>query len=438
MRLRTALLVGLNAVLLGTTAVSAADLDQMIVEDAASTFVLTVGAGVAAYQLPDFEAPTVFVDDDPLDYGLDGVSLGGLVGFSASTQVGAGGGYVSSIGVSGFISGASRSSSTTVDLSNNNQLFIRGITLPAGTIDLTVNAGVPSASSTISGTNPNTNQVIAAPVNAAGAQNIYGVVNGADGGFSYAGAGTFAGVTDRAFAFGAIASQEGGMFSAIAQGGLQGWTLTTDITQQLLYTGGDITFSLSNTPESGDVAITGYVGPSYRFLGQSTTTELSVNVGEIQPTDPVDYTYPTYTQTTDETLDTHYLGGVVGGNFSIPVGGTSSLTLGLEGGLYATRTDYEGNETYSVTGGVPLAVDRSVANAAVVQEDEGGVAYALRTQATYTTAVSETMQFSLGVGGEYLSQVATISRDPSADVAPSISYGSMWSATLSASITGQF
>ena len=456
MRLNVALLAGINAILLGTTAVSAADLviETPIVEEAASTFVLTVGAGVAAYNLPDFEGPIAESSDGRL-LDLDGIALGGLVGFSASTQLGESNGLATSLGVSGFLSFASRSSSNTVTLGNDDFLLIQGLTTPTGTITLTTTPGTPAATSAVTGTA--VDQAAAGVAMGPGVQNGYAVNDAGPGDeFAYVGLATLdaGGADNLAYAFGAIATDEGGVFLAV--GDLDGWEVTTDVTQSLLYTGADITFSLSSAPDTGEIAVTGYAGPSYRFLGQDITSEISVDVAEIQPTLPVDFTYPTFTQTTDETLSTHYLGGIVGGNISVPVGETSSLTLGLEGGLYATNTTYEGNETYELTGGNPLGGTASVDNAVDVSDEEDGIAYALRSQATYTTAISDGMQFSLGLGGEYLSQVATISRDPisgvtvdagnenaSYDGAASttnniISFGDMWSVTLTGSITGQF
>lgn len=455
MQLRVALLAGINALLLGTTAVSAADLiiETPIVEEAASTFVLTVGAGVAAYNLPDFSGPIAETSSGPL-LDLDGVALGGIVGFGASTQLGSGDGYVSSLGMSGFLSFATRSSSGTVELENDDFLLIQGLTTPDGTITLATDPAAPSAATAVAGAGAIDQVGVANPMGP-GVQNGYGVdQTGLGDEFSYVGLATFTGAPENlAYAFGAIATDQGGVFLAV--GDLAGWEVTTDVTQNLLYAGGDITFSLSSAPGTGEVAVSGYVGPSYRFLGQDITSEISVDVAEIQPDPPVDFTYPTYTQTTDETLSTHYLGGVVGGNISMPLGDTSSLTLGLEGGLYATNTTYEGSETYEVTGGVPLDGTASVENAIGVSDEEDGVAYALRSQATYTTAISNGMQFSLGLGAEYLSQVATISRDPISGVtnvgnetavydgATSttnnlISFGDMWSVTLTGSITGQF
>jgi hypothetical protein len=387
----------------------------------------------------------------------DGLALGGLVGVSATTQLGEQDGTISSLGISGFMSFATRSSSSTITLGNDSSLFIPGITTPAGTIALTTDPAAPTAAAQISGT-AGMNQDAVFSSNAGGAQNGYGVNPAAAGdGFSYVGIGSFAGAPNLAYAFGAIADETGGVFLAV--GDLSGWQVNTDISHDLVYTGADVTFALTKAPQAGEPVITGYAGPSYRFLGQGITTEISVDAAELQPTDPANFDYPLYTQTTAETLDSHYVGGLVGGNITVPVAETASLTLGLEGAAYLMRTTYDVTETYAVSGGLPLAVDGSVANM-IEMGDDSGFAYALRTQATYTTAVSETMQFNFGLGGEYLSRVASIGRDPTAiaSAVPDpvsgddatyngahdnrggsfLTFGDMWSFTLTAGITGQF
>lgn len=457
MRLKVAVLAGINAVLLGTTGVSAADLDQLVIEEPGNPWVVTVGAGVAGYALPGVVGSYLEVDGDQVELESDGLALGGLVGISASTQLGEQDGTISSLGLSGFMSFATRSSSSTITLGNDSSLFIPGVTTPTGTITLTTDPAAPTAAAQISGT-PGMNQVAVMSSNLGGAQNGYAVDPAAVGdGFSYVGIADFAGAENLAYAFGAIADETGGVFLAV--GDLAGWTVTTDISHDLVYTGGDVTFALTRAPEAGEPVITGYAGPSYRFLGQGITTRISVDAAALQPTAPANFDYPLYTQTTAETLDSHYVGGLVGGNITMPVAPTASLTLGLEGAAYLMRTTYDVTETYAVSGGVPSAVNASVNNA-IEMGDDSGFAYAVRTQATYTTAVSETMQFNFGLGGEYLSRVASIGRDPSAiaSAVPDpvsgddatydgphdnrggsfLSFGDMWSFTLTAGITGQF
>lgn len=458
----TGVLAGINAVLLGTTVAGAADLDQLasdkvVIAEPGNPWVVTVGAGVAGYALPGVVGAYLEVDGSQVELPSDGLALGGLVGISASTQLGEQDGTISSLGISGFMSFASRSSGTNITLGNGSSLFIPGITTPTGVITLTTDPAAPTATAVISGTaGMNQNAVMSS--NSGGAQNGYGVNDAAAGdGFSYVGIGTFAGAQNLAYAFGAIADETGGAFLAV--GDLEGWTVSTDVTHDLVYTGGDVTFALTKTPEAGEPALTGYAGPSYRFLGQGVSTEIAVNAAALQPTAPTNFTHPVYTQTTDETLNSHYVGGIVGGNITLPVAEAASLTLGLEGGAYFMGTRYAVKETYAVSGGVPLAVNELVSNA-IEMGDDSGFAYALRTQASYTTAISDTMQFNFGLGGEYLSRVASIGRDPTAiasalpnpvtgdDAAYSgpednrggsfLTFGDMWSFTLTAGITGQF
>ncbi|RYE46468.1 MAG: hypothetical protein EOP24_14905 [Hyphomicrobiales bacterium] len=457
MRLKVALLAGINAVLLGTTAASAADLDQLVIEEPGNPWVVTIGAGVAGYALPGVVGSYLEVDGSQVELESDGLALGGLVGVSASTQLGEKDGTVSSLGISGFMSFATRSSSSTIALGNDSSLFIPGITTPTGTITLTTDPAGPTAAAGVSGT-ADMNQVATILSNPAGASNGYGVDPAAAGdGFSYVGIATLAGAPNLAYAFGAIADETGGVFLAV--GDLEGWLVSTDVSHDIVYTGGDVTFALTKAPEAGEPTITGYAGPSYRFLGQGIATEISVDAAELQPTAPANFAYPLYTQTTDETLDSHYVGGIVGGNITMPVAETASLTLGLEGGAYFMGTSYDVRETYAVSGGVPSPVDHSVENA-IEMGDDSGFAYAVRTQANYTTAIGEAMQLSFGVGGEYLSRVASIGRDPAAIasafpdpvagddatyVGPNdnrggsfLTFGDMWSFTLTAGITGQF
>ena len=110
MRLKVALLAGINAVLLGTTAASAADLDQLVIEEPGNPWVVTIGAGVAGYALPGVVGSYLEVDGSQVELESDGLALGGLVGVSASTQLGEKDGTVSSLGISGFMSFATRSS----------------------------------------------------------------------------------------------------------------------------------------------------------------------------------------------------------------------------------------------------------------------------------------------------------------------------------------
>jgi len=455
MRLKVALLAGINAILLGTTAASAADLDQLVIEEPGNPWVVTIGAGVAGYAVPGVVGSYFEVDGSQVELESDGLALGGLVGISASTQLGEQNGTISSLGISGFMSFATRSSSSTIALGNDSSLFIPGITTPTGTITLTTDPAGPTASAVVSGT-AGMDQVATILSNPAGASNGYGVDPAAAGdGFSYVGIATLAGAPNLAYAFGAIADETGGVFLAV--GDLEGWEVNTEVSHSLVYTGGDVTFALTRAPEAGEPTITGYAGPSYRFLGQGITTEISVDAAELQPTAPANFAYPLYTQTTDETLDSHYVGGIVGGNITMPVAETASLTLGLEGGAYFMGTSYDVRETYAVSGGVPSAVDHSVENVIEMGEDSG-FAYAVRTQANYTTAIGEAMQLSFGVGGEYLSRVASIGRDPAGITSAAsvigddatysgphdnsdrnfLTFGDMWSFTLTAGITGQF
>lgn len=458
MRVQVQFLAGLTAALLASTA-HGADLmvmdDLTVIEEDHAKFVLTVGGGIAAYGLPAFSSAAIDVGDDAFDLGLDDIAYGGLIGANMSVQLGVDNGVATSLGASGFISYAARGATSTIALENDSSLFIRGLTTPTGTIDLAVVPGT-STDFDISGTVGGEWDQDGTLLQASGGSNAWGVASPSDDGFSYMGGAVTDTPDDEAFAFGAIATGEGGVFLAI--GDLEGWEVETDVQQQLLYTGGDITFALTRLPEPGDkYALTGYAGPSYRFLGQDMTTDISVTPGALEPVSVEPFEYPTYSQSTEEMLSTHYMGGILGGNITMPVGQTSTLTFGLEGGLYYMMTDYDASESYSITGGAfddeDVAQDQTVENMIDFGGDDEDYAFALRGQATYSMPVKENVQFSLGLGGEYLSKVAQVGRDDTVLTSPSggtydepsgsasngiISYGDMWSFTLTGAITGQF
>ena len=442
MRFGIALLAGVNAALLLSTAAFAADPIEPIVEVAAApapAFALTIGAGVVGYHLPD-------------SAGLDDVFYGGIVGVSLSAPLDPIGDLGVSINGSGFISLATRSGeATTETLTDDSTLVVFGPTLPAGVITLTTDPAAGTGSSDITGTGP-TDQSAVITSNVGGVVQGFGVdPSGPGDEFTYVGTSGDS-VADRAFSFGAIASEDGGIFVAV--GDLEGWEVTTETSQNLLYAGGDLTFALSSNPASGDVGVTGYAGPSYRFMRLNTVTDITVDPAEMTPA-VADFEYPNYTQSVDENVDTHYLGGVLGGNVMIPVSTTSSLTLGAEAGVYHATTSYDGSATYSVTGGGPTAVDESVTSAFDLGDTDDGFAYALRGQGTFTTAVSNQMQLSLGLGAEYLSRVASATttldggsvtsddEDATYDSAGAgtttlFSYDDAWSWTATVSLTGQF
>ena len=79
-----ALLAGVSATLLLSTAVFAADAIEPVPEIvvAGSGYALTVGGGVVGYNLPDFELPLAGTSDGLFEDILTGPAYGGIVGLS--------------------------------------------------------------------------------------------------------------------------------------------------------------------------------------------------------------------------------------------------------------------------------------------------------------------------------------------------------------------
>ncbi|HEV7277104.1 MAG TPA: hypothetical protein VGN80_12530 [Devosiaceae bacterium] len=439
--------------LLASTAVSAADLNLVIdetVEEQPAGYALGVTAGVVVLDLPSFAAP-VFVDGDvDFDGENDPLAVGGLFGLSASTVVGHHGDSAVSVGISGFLALGSGSTNNTQTLSGEGSVIISGLSTPTGVITLETDPATPSAESDISGTTEGVDQNVF--VSGGGTINAWGAEQDLPGdSFSLAGAQTDA-VAGAAAAWGAIASEEGGVFVGV--GDLDGLEITTDVRNEFLYGGADLTVALSNAAGEG-VALQGYVGPSYRFLGQRGTTTITVDIPEMEPVAPAGYEFPTYGQETVETLNTHYLGGVLGGSMTTLLTDNMTFTLGLEGGAYYANTHYSGEESYSLTGGDPALTlgDQTVENAVEVVDTDHGLALAVRGHAALTTAISANQQLTFGAGVEYLSRVATVDRELGGTVTPGagdityagpasgsslLTFGDMWGFSGSISFTGQF
>lgn len=412
----------------------------------------TLGGNV--FVLPDFSIPSIAGEGAGanLKNAVNGLlAVGPLGAFSGSLVTGSVGPYTAEINLNGFATVAHGSGSLSQTLSGTGVLYIPGITTPAGTITLTTNSAVPSASSTIAGTG--SNQAVAVPVNAGGAQNAWSAVQGTPNEFSLAGGGTFNGATNTAMAFGAIANTTGGAF--LASGDLTGLVVTTSTNVDLVYTGGDLTFAASGaiSPTASSQV---YAGPSFRFLDQSYVTDTSVNVAEVAPIAPASFQFPLYTETTKDHLSATYLGGVIGASISTQLDNTWSMSVNGEGGLYWSRAELSTNESYKLSGGGPGAVTtQTVTNATTISNSRSALAYAARLQTVLSAAVSQNQQIHFGGNVEYLSGVPTISRatpaasvvtgggtstytGPSTGGTPGIAWASMMNFGATLSFTGQF
>jgi hypothetical protein len=263
-------------------------------------------------------------------------------------------------------------------------------------------------------------------------------------------------------AAGAVASSDGGIF--VATGDLAGMEVTTDTSRNIFYTGADLTLGLGRA-DNGGTLYSVYAGPSYRGLYQNIVTDLTVDMAEVDDGGAV--TLPNFTISSDENLNSQYLGGVLGGTAAFSVGDGMILSLGVEGGVYGVSAKWNGKDTYSSAGGLfndpndddagSVAQTPISVTAGQLSEDDitnDTIAFAARGNASLTWAISHNQAFSLGGNVEYLSQVATVTHDrvlePAYDPttswsagdaptgAPTFSWGSMVNFGITASLTGTF
>lgn len=441
MRLHGAIIGGLVAGLLCSTAAVAQD---------GSGYSAGFTVGGIGFLMPDFEAPGVITD------GVGGVEathqvmlFGGVLAGSWATPLSDDGRTI--LGKSGFMAIGVGNSTMTVTLDGQGTLFLPGYTTPTGTIE--VNASYPggsdpTASASISGTSGGVgDQTVSAPANTGGSQNAWGATQPNASNFSLAGGATLNDTTDSGFAFGAIASTEGGVF--LATGDLTGVVVTSSLDSTVVYGGIDLSIA-----RAGEGNIQGYVGPSYRYLKQDYTSDITIDMMEI---DPSTVTFADYTQSTNEVMTSHYLGGAAGISYVAASEDGNTFSFGGEVGVYNRMTDFEGMQSYTLSGGVPALVegDQTVTNSTTLTDSDSGIAYALRGQAVWTKPTAENRQISFGLGGEYLSSVPTLTRSylgsnfggttddadytgPETSDTPMLSFGEMWNVTGTVSWTGQF
>src|SRR5690606_18190671 len=137
-------------------------------------------------------------------------AYGGILGVSLSTSLDRMGDYFTSLNASGFVSLATRSSNFSRTLGpDDDGLFIRGLTTPDGVITVTADPGVPTAAWEVDAADGALDQDGVTLLNGGGAQNAF-ATNEPGGAFSYGGAATLNDVGNEAFAFGALATEDGG------------------------------------------------------------------------------------------------------------------------------------------------------------------------------------------------------------------------------------
>ena len=443
--------LGISVSVFAVSAAMAADIAEPQ-SMASGTAGVTIGGTL--FLLPTFNAPPVAGAGSGalLTDTFDILAPGATIGVGASFNAGQFGDLIGGFNLNGFGSFATGSASATHTLTGDGVLYIPGITTPAGSIALLTDAATPSASSNITGTT--SDQLVSVPVNAGGAQNAWGAEQGTPGEFTLAGGGTLNDVADMAVAFGAIANGTGGAF--LASGDLTGVVVTTATAVDIIYTGGDLTYGLSGAIGPNSVGQI-YAGPSFRYLDQKFTTDITVDMAEVQPVAPADFEFPIYRQTTNDDLAATYVGGVIGASVSTQIDDAWSLSLNGEGGLYWANANLSTTESYNLSGGGNAPVtDQTVDNATTFTDSASRLAYAGRVQAVLSTAISENQQIHFGGNAEYLSAVPTVSRvaaaypitTPGAGDATyvgastggttGIAWGDMISVGATVSLTGQF
>lgn len=449
------LVLGLNAALLLSTAAIAADPvapAPLVIEEEQPLFSLSIEGGVTAFNIPDTD--TVGLTnigggnaDQPLFEGLDDTLFGGTIGISMSAPLNADG---LAVNVSGFGSFATRSGSQSVNLTDERLLVVRAPSLPSGTINLdtwdldgkAVGTGVGDLGDALAGVTGGGNAAISSLILPADFW-----ASSADG-FSNAGVAA----DGQTFAFGALATDQGAIF--VGYGELLGWGVSTDVTQNMVYTGGDIAVSQRSASDDGGVAFTAYGGPSFRYLGTETTTNTKVSPKEYAHVSD----FGTFELNSVENIDTYYAGAVAGANVDIDLWQGSQLSLGLGAGAYYASSNY-GSETDAA---MYRGLSRSESTSSLELDPEAGFAYTLKGDAKFSADIAENVQINFGLGTEYLSRVATSrvvgsngvsNHDVAGDDIDAVdvdynsgnasggtvlSFGDAWSFKATAGLTGQF
>lgn len=355
------------------------------------------------------------------------------------------------LGVFGaFASGATGSWTDTFD-SMDSGVVVTGLSTPGGSaaIHLLTDSAAESASFDVDGVVPPDT----ATGSASGATNNVAAVTPTAGSGFVMGSAV---VTDTgvAAAYGGIGEPTGGIF--VATGEIDGLTITTEVDRSLFYGGADLTLGLAGN-KNGETGFIVYGGPSYRGLRQDMTTAMTIDIPEAEPSV---LTHPEFGISVDDTLTSHYFGGVLGGNLSVNTSPGMLLTLGVEGGLYGVHSSWDGQDTYSTccgSVGEPLdstSPEYTVRGPALEADLEDAVAFALRGNAAVSWAVDQSRTVSLGGNVEYLSRVATVSHDDMITTGlgdgddlrwtggdgatTTFGWGEMWNYGITASLTGHF
>jgi hypothetical protein len=446
---------GIYVALLSTSLISSVANAQEVPKD--TSLGLTVGASY--FTLPDIQTGVSSSGAGSFSPNANGIGLRGSFGLSGGISIGKVGAADASIGLSGFADFGSASSSVVDEFSGPGAVSIGGYTTPGNAnIGLTTTSGPgnSAASASITHVNPQGGGEainVNSPTNPGGTVNDYAAsIASGDNSFGYGAVVTQQGAANTAAAYAAVAASDGGVFFGV--GDLTGLKVTTNVTRSVAYVGSDLTLAMSG--ETGTISFQGYAGPSYRMMSQAITTNTSVDIPEASPTTT---SFPRFSMIRDERLVSHYIGGVVGFNLAEPLTDTMTLSLGAEGGLYSTLDSLKGSEKYTIDGGSPTPASTTVNNTNGVDLQTNGLAWSAHVAPSVTLAVARNRQVMFGGAIDYLSRVATVSRDGTVNVASNtyagtddgsqtynsatttvtrLAFGPMWSFTPTFSFTGQF
>ncbi|HVX56714.1 MAG TPA: hypothetical protein VHA37_03200 [Candidatus Saccharimonadales bacterium] len=421
-------IAALPALLLSSAAV-AADLGQPAAPDLQRAF--SLGVGVVGFDLPD--------RTDGIGGSDPGTAVGVSLSGAASFGIGHTDDYDVLLGINAFWDMGGGGSTSTQTFSGPGVVVVPGYTTPAGTtiqLGLAKDAGASTVTPSVTDTNHNpqgSNAVLITPLvtpaDIGGTANGFGVTPSGDGSSFVFGGLTGDGPNQKGLVFGSAAATDGGVF--IAAGDLDGLSITTNSSQSISYGGADITLALAKAND-GTTSFQGYVGPSYRHLGQHDDTKVSVNIPELD----VGSTFPTYSMDSVTDLNSDYFGGLVGATVTQQLSDKVALTLGGEGALYFNHTSISGTQSYTVSGGnqannggpVP---SQTVTNATGPSGDSNSTAFGVRGQAGMTVALAHGLSLGLNGNVDYLSSVPTVSQGSA-----TVTSGSMTDAGGSVSYTG--
>ncbi|RYE10668.1 MAG: hypothetical protein EOP22_03425 [Hyphomicrobiales bacterium] len=351
---------------------------------------------------------TVGGDAEPLIYAPN-------VGFNAAVGLGKWGEYDAFAGLNLFASYGGSSASLTQTFSGIGTVYIPGLSLPD---DGAITLGTSQGSSLLSSqaaynvvNNPPTNNQITDAGAGSTLPNVAGQTAGqvtiSNGGEAFVVGGMNTDGDGSALAYGGIADPTGSLL--IITGDLDGLSISTNTTTRVLYAGGDITVGVTKLHDS-ETSVQAYAGPSYRYLGQWTNTDttaasMTVNIPEV-PNSPT--LHPLWIQETTGTtsLSSHYFGGVAGAGMSRQVAEGTTLSIGAEASLYYLQSHLAGGGSVTTRDGQPPNSPLATVVYDPVDVMDGGLAFAVRGQASASFVVAENLTLGLTGTVDYLSKVA--------------------------------